>query len=222
MAIRNIFGRAMLGMLRIGRIPTICLLALTLVGCSKPRAAVSHEASQPNLVIRHVQPGQSIPGLEYWSNTKFSHVRGAIVGRSSILIPGIPIQNVDAPVVVLSCSMTLAKPFGSQNNSTIDHIMVLNRTKKLLSLVRVLSVYRGSGLGEFFVQNLKPNEMRSLTLVDDVGPGSLPVRAIRTFHMQKPSFMLCGAGPALASDGTAYEFEPPFPRVLGKGLENPF
>ena len=204
------------------QIAGISLLMFSLLGCSQPSG---HGVQQPtprrDLIIRHVRPGQAIPGLEFWSNVKYTNVHTTIVNGTSTLIPGIPIQNPDAPVVVLSCSITLTKPFGSHHNFAIDHLTVLNRTDKELSLVRVLSVHLYSGVREDFIQNLKPHEMRSSTLVNKNGL-YLPVRSIRNFHMHKPPFMLCGAGPALASDGTAYEFEPPFPRVLGKNLENPF
>lgn len=217
-------GDAMVGRATRSKIQGVALLMLSLVGCARASGqGIASPRPQRDLIIRHVRPGQVIPGLEFWSQGKYTHVRSTIVNSSSTLIPGVPIQNPDAPVVVLSCSMKLAKPFGSANNSTTDYLTVLNRTNKTLSLVRVLSVYLDSGIGEEFIQNLKPHEMRSSVLVDnETGPGALNARAIRNFNMPKPPFMLCGAGPALASDGTAYEFEPPFPRVLGENLEHPF
>lgn len=185
------------------------LSILIFSACNVGKAAPADEYGPKNLVISHVKPG-TFPYL--WANTTFKTIRSYIDDKNSLDIPGIPEQPVDAPIAILSCSVRLSKPYGLPNNIDTENFTVYNRTNHHIMIASLHFVYRNSALIGADIQHLAPHEIRTVTLRDTDGIGQSFGYNLRKSHIPKPTHILCGAGPAVADDGTLYKFHALFIR----------
>ena len=185
----------------------VAITQLLLIGCNAAKAAPL-EYGPRNLKISHVKPG-NIPYL--WASSPIRVTKSVVIDEGSRVIPGIPEQPIDAPVAVLSCSETLSKDYGQPNNVGTDHFTVYNRTAKRLLIAKVHFIFPTSPNMEVAIQDLAPHELRSITVNDNMIGQVLGYR-LRKSHIPKPTHILCGAGPAVADDGTVYDFHALFLR----------
>ena len=187
----------------------VTLSMLLLSACNGATAASKEDYGPKNLIISHVKAG-SFPYL--WANTQFKTVRSYIEDENALEIPGIPEQPVDAPIAMLACSVRLSKPYGLPNNIDTEQFTVYNRTNHHILIASLYFVYRNSALIGPVIQHLAPHEVRSVTLQDAYGIGQIFGYTLRKSHIPKPTHILCGAGPAVADDGTLYKFHALFIR----------
>lgn len=136
------------------------------------------------------------------TRTAIETTRSITISGASQVLPGVPLQAVDAPIAIVSCSFNYARPVGAADQSVTFHFEVLNRTGEAYREVTVDYRYASISYAFADIDDLKPYEYREVVV-------RFPYHASLFEHFP-PKFFLCGAGPAWDAAGKKVDFLPTF------------
>ncbi len=133
----------------------------------------------------------------------FRTLSSHVVKLGGPVVHGIPANNIQAPVAVLSCDAAYEGTTEATYFETI-RVTVMNETPYYLRYTRIaFEVDRDGSYEDGILFGLKPYEMRSVIWTD----GGIGAPGSPRHH---PHWMLCGAGPAVLANGEVLQFNPSF------------
>ncbi len=131
-------------------------------------------------------------------------VMSKTITTSTKFIVGTPLQTLKTPVLVLSCAVHFAEPFGSSRQAVWYRYTVFNQTGNDIAESAITDRFDFSNYQAGYALNLKARQLRTF---------DNPIFGANSFLLRifwghgRPEFFLCGSGPDRVRDHTYLPFQ---------------